>query len=166
MSGADEPTVKPDTVTVAASPSRKRPLEGKEEAEQQEGEQREQKEKEESAQGKGVQKDNNVVVGNDPVDETEQKQQDEQLQEQPVQKEGKDDTKAVKGSDKDLSDVVMVKDTIENSGTAGKEEKEGDGSGPKKLIATLPSKPIKKARTAYFIFADDKRPQIQAAVSV
>ena len=31
---------------------------------------------------------------------------------------------------------------------------------------SLPARPIKKARTAYFIFADDKRAEIQAKVSL
>lgn len=41
---------------------------------------------------------------------------------------------------------------------AGKENDE-----PK---ATLPLRPIKRARTAYFIFADDKREEIKALVSI
>ena len=31
---------------------------------------------------------------------------------------------------------------------------------------TLPARPIKRARTAYFIFADDKRAEIAAQVSL
>jgi hypothetical protein len=36
----------------------------------------------------------------------------------------------------------------------------------KTAAATLPARPIKRARTAYFIFTDEKRQEIQAQVSL
>ena len=47
-----------------------------------------------------------------------------------------------------------------NNDSSSKEEKENDEPSEQNLSA----RPIKRARTAYFIFADEKRPEIQAKV--
>ena len=44
----------------------------------------------------------------------------------------------------------------------GEEEEEEE---EEEETTTLPARPIKRARTAYFIFADDKRAEIAAQVS-
>lgn len=76
--------------------------------------------------------------------------------------------------EKTPQDVSNVKDTVmkeseeeitekdENSEDKKKDTDAADDTTPPKL----PPRPIKKARTAYFIFADEKRAEIAARVSI
>lgn len=76
-----------------------------------------------------------------------------------------------KGDDIVEKDAIMIDETTPSSVAAETpmaEPVEIRSSNPVPEPVTksgnLPSRPIKKARTAYFIFADEKRPEIQARV--
>lgn len=48
----------------------------------------------------------------------------------------------------------------------GESDSEAAGSRKQKASSALPPRPIKRARTAYFVFTDEKRPQVQAEVGL
>ena len=63
--------------------------------------------------------------------------------------------------DEEIADTAK----LEAPAAVDDESKEGkENDKPKSDESALPTKPIKRARTAYFIFADEKRAQIQAKV--
>ena len=65
-----------------------------------------------------------------------------------------------------MTDAEMAKH--EDVDDSDEEKVEGNNPDDKedKGETPVPPRPIKRARTAYFIFADDKRPAIQAEVRI
>lgn len=74
------------------------------------------------------------------------------------------------GKDGDGNENLEEKDATQQENDPAPGEKastkstESEESAKKEETQTLPARPIKKARTAYFIFAEDKRPEVQAKV--
>ena len=62
---------------------------------------------------------------------------------------------------------TLMEETEETKAAEEKKEELNDGDAkPAAAVGELPPRPIKKARTAYFIFADEKRAEIAAKVRV
>ena len=67
--------------------------------------------------------------------------------------------------EEDASETDKKKSAKEQQHAPPSEQDETKTATPT-ATTSLPARPIKKARTAYFIFADDKRAEIQAKVSL
>ena len=82
------------------------------------------------------------------------------------QEEGDDETKPkeVKNDDDEEEDHDATENKEEEA-TATTTKDENDKRKDAPSASSLPPRPIKRARTAYFIFTEEKRPQVQAEVS-
>ena len=108
------------------------------------------------------------------ADLSSEKKEDEETVEVPSEKddvnenenENHDDAQVqIQGQDEDTEPSPDNSKPLEK--LSGEDEKETATT--KKNEASgdaLPARPIKRARTAYFIFTDDKRPEVQASVSL
>ncbi len=82
-----------------------------------------------------------------------------------------DSTKVEEVEVEAITTIENQVEAVENSNSHRDETNEDSDdddesdSEPKKQTSALPPRPIKRARTAYFIFTDEKRPVVQAEVS-